>query len=560
MKKTIKHSLISYCAAFTVFLGSALFPFPDNFALSNTDSTITATTESETTTPSPTPEEQGSTATVPTEVAPAESYTDTVPTEPDPVPASEPEPGQDAPSQTESFQTMAEPVGDTQRPIVTDIKIIPPATIDPNPWPVEDMARVPLESKIQVTIEDNSASLDNFGLIVTSQDGENVVDTPESTISEPGKFTSTFSLTSLSSSKTYYVYINPFLTDSDGNRVFPTFIKFSTAGDTKNPTENPHGSYMTNTNTCANCHSTHVADKGKLEGGKFSYKDGVRVQNYCIACHDGTLGINQPDNWNKEHTHFDYDSEVSSCSNCHNPHLDWTTKNPNLLKDHYVYDHDQSLKPEAAGVGVQDSNNILCESCHDNNTVFVKNADTNKVNHYDKKLWTELSLDENEPLCFTCHNIEKEIEDPRFKDIQKYYNQTTDSGHYFTAGDITQTAGYLPCADCHETHGSNNLKMLRENPGNKPPSDPDKYQTAGSEWNASNERTFCLKCHNGTTDLYQRSPALPEKDGADQPITGHPTGDQQACSSCHSSEPAGSDFIKQSMGASHAPKRLKPAP
>jgi hypothetical protein len=33
--------------------------------------------------------------------------------------------------------------------------------------------------------------------------------------------------------------------------------------------------------------------------------------------------------------------EANSCTSCHNPHLDWTEQNPNLLKDHYVYTHNQ---------------------------------------------------------------------------------------------------------------------------------------------------------------------------------------------------------------------------
>jgi hypothetical protein len=61
------------------------------------------------------------------------------------------------------------------------------------------------------------------------------------------------------------------------------------SGDQKNlknvAGQNMHGNYKNNTNTCANCHSTHQARSGSgLTIKSSSYES-------CISCHDGSLGF-----------------------------------------------------------------------------------------------------------------------------------------------------------------------------------------------------------------------------------------------------------------------------
>ncbi|MCM2536060.1 hypothetical protein NDK43_31900 [Neobacillus pocheonensis] len=53
---------------------------------------------------------------------------------------------------------------------------------------------------------------------------------------------------------------------------------------------------------------------------------------------------------------------------------------------------------------------------------------------------------------------------------------------------------------------------LREQLGNVKLSDADKFKTTSTSWTSSDERTFCLKCHNNTTEIYGKTGTFNTKD------------------------------------------------
>ena len=312
----------------------------------------------------------------------------------------------------------------------------------------------------------------------------------------------------LDPSTTYYVYVNPSITNDFGNRIFPKVVKFTTAHI--NHLGDIHGNYTNNTNSCANCHSTHNGKNPTLEGGSY----GSEAGNYCMACHDGTNGSPMPDNYNTDNKHAQHtDGKLKgaeSCTGCHNPHAAWTKENPARL---------QSIQVAGAS--------------HFQAFVY-------------KKANTATGAAEDFSLCFSCHDGSKAV------DIKQYYTNDTlvaQSGHNITATDGSTLDGQLACADCHETHGSNNIMLLREELGHVKLADIDKFKTTGTKWDAINERQFCLKCHNNTTEIYGKTGTYKDKNVIEEPILGHQTEDVQGCSSCHGGT------SQSAIEAAHAPKR-----
>jgi hypothetical protein len=399
--------------------------------------------------------------------------------------------------------------------------------------------------------------------------------------------------TSLTLNKTYLVYLDqkdPDLVDDSNGPVYAKFFKFTTKSNTDwndiddqtHSSANPHGHYQLNTNMCAACHSTHVDSPyqkdisnpltPEREGGNYLIDfndklDEKAAENYCTACHDGTLN-NAPivDGIAKAYHHnnpADYDQangtnnlkEASSCTSCHNPHLDWSAENPNLLKDHYVYTHQETITDENnEDKTIVDSLDTKCETCHEDN--LIHNGDNTVTSIYDpqsnnykvlayKKSLTATGALSDYALCLRCHKAGKGA-----TDIETLYS-SANSGHTFTSPNDdggSQLNGPLPCADCHETHGSNNIKMLKEQLGNLT---GDKFSTTSTSWIPTDERKFCLKCHNNSTEIYGKTGIFKEKNSAGNPITGHePDNTTQACSECHGTG------TNKTLSAAHAPKKL----
>jgi hypothetical protein len=376
---------------------------------------------------------------------------------------------------------------------------------------------------------------------------------------------------------TYKVYIDSLLVDDANNPVYAKFFKFTTKSDMKEE-DNPHGHYATNTNMCGACHSTHIGSTNSLEGGSYqdAFKEELKANastNYCMACHDGTMNapiINQIDKKYHHNNPVEYsESEVNalknadSCTSCHNPHSGWSKENPNLLQDHYVYKHKEANPEKGLEHLTIDSKETSCITCHEYDTIFDRSKYPDvvyEVFSYNKSIKAEGAISpkindinsqtiNDYSLCLRCHSTDKN------KNIEKYYLQTN-SGHYFTIPEGTQTNvdgsklnGPFPCAECHDTHGSNNIKMLREQLGNIKTDDT--FTKSEGSWTPSEERGFCLKCHNTSIEIYGRVAEFKEKNDAGD-IMGHRSIEDKnvSCSSCHGGE------SKTFSEAAHSPGKL----
>lgn len=404
---------------------------------------------------------------------------------------------------SEEEETKME-IAPVQRPFVVSLNILPNGVSNSeSSLPAEDMTNVPVNAAIEMVVKESGDLLyTTEPLIITSASGTTIKSVEAANGVKPeknnGEYRVTFTPTkSLENSTTYYVFVNPAITNEQNGRIHQRYFKFTTAPFVQS--HDIHGNFGNNTNACANCHSTHNGNDEKLLGGKYGAET---AKNLCMSCHDGTNGGPIPDHYDAKNQHFNYTEGLEStytCTSCHNPHTSWTEENPNKIKNH----------PE---------------------TAYRKQGNATGIS-------TDFSL------CLQCHNGSKAV------DIKKYYEEEallTESGHKMTAEDGTTLNGQLTCADCHETHGSDNLKMLKGNLGNAPLSEEDTFKTKGTEWTVENERNFCLKCHNGTTELYGKNPVFnPETESHQATV--------KSCSSCHGT---GEDITEQMRSAAHAPKRV----
>ncbi|EKN71372.1 doubled CXXCH domain-containing protein [Neobacillus bataviensis LMG 21833] len=113
-----------------------------------------------------------------------------------------------------------------------------------------------------------------------------------------------------------------------------------------------HGNFQNNTNSCANCHSTHNGDDSRLLKFKNAEYD------MCLSCHDGTMGFYNvqtasgagifSESHESESMHnvssgiingkapgayLNKDTNELECSSCHNPH---GSVNDRLLKENVI--------------------------------------------------------------------------------------------------------------------------------------------------------------------------------------------------------------------------------
>ena len=401
----------------------------------------------------------------------------------------------------------------------------------PNVFPAMDMTHVPLDTTISISLSDDQLIKIikvPDPILVYSKDGTVLGSSNFDSTTQMITFTPT---TALAANKKYFVSVNPFIEDDAGNKIFPRHWSFTTASIPE--MEDPHGNYTHNVNTCVNCHGTHVSKGSKLEDGKYVNPN---TDNYCMACHDGTSAP-MAENMDKAHQHnFNVDPELGTksgtCTGCHNPHLTWSESNPNMFKDHWTYDHPNSTKE------THDTMDILCEKCHDRATTYKKDAATVQYNVFQyRKSTTASGLRNDFALCLRCHDGNKA------SNIQQYYEDTSVSGHKITAVDGSPLSGQIPCAECHDTHGSSNLKILKEKLGHENQMD---FSESAGEWDATKERTFCTKCHNGNTAIYGVTARFTET------TEGHQISSLDACSKCHGG--ASQSFLE----AAHAPKKAEP--
>jgi hypothetical protein len=437
---------------------------------------------------------------------------------------------------------------DTVRPIVL-----------PTLLPIPDAARIPTDTSITIQLQDNSpldsSSISNSSIhmITTNKDTGAIEDVTGSVSYDFGTKKLIFTPSAaLKSFATYYVSVDPNVKDTAGNLVHPRTWSFTTDETTKSgiidfyanakPENNPHGNYTNNVYICSNCHSTHLGTSPKLSNPVYPY-----IDSYCMSCHDGT-NAPIPTNWSTDPAVHKHDVQVSmtgakgasGCTSCHDPHLTWdpntdpnTNSNSDSLRAYYKYVHNDPTNPTLPSTSEQQ----LCEACHDpsikeDSRVTYVQYTYLKQNTATGTPDSTTQLPNDYSLCLRCHDGKIGT------DIASFYK--TASGHTIKADDGSPMNGNMACADCHETHASQNVKELRQQLGNNKIQGTFSYATG--DWNAVTERVFCLKCHNNTTELYGKT--IPIKTA----VSGHGTADTQSCSSCHGD----GDFIK----SAHAPKKL----
>ena len=356
-----------------------------------------------------------------------------------------------------------------------------------------------------------------------------------------------------------------------------TFVGYASGDPKENPNEvlrnkNPHGAFITNENACFSCHGTQKSLS--LDGNIKTIQEAAT--NFCLTCHDGTVATSVEFESRKfQHGINDGISEMgtSQCSDCHDSHLGWSKSNPNSIKSRLVYNHKkkngEDILKTGIWVGVVDSaSTINCYTCHKEETGKVINlatVDSASNDYYQSdaiipfkysKMATTKGKEADVTLCLSCHQTGGKGKN--IKDI--YLSQK--SGHKIIFEDRNDELGgglegYLSCSDCHDTHGSNNIYLLKKELGHE---STNGIYTANvniqSEWEPAKERDFCKKCHNGTTLTYGVVGELKKKNAKGQDIFGHQDTDENiSCSSCHG--PSGIDDI---LGAAHAPKKIIPEP
>ena len=423
----------------------------------------------------------------------------------------------------------------------------------------EDLTNIPKNAKIKFTIVDQNpiVQIDEKKAIKVMEGVREITGT--STLQDlkiPGM--SAYSVIfkpdhDLELNKSFIASIQPsYIGDPQINKINTKSFKFTTKTNadwedfddpSRQTSSNPHGHYTLNTNMCSTCHSTH---KGSTDTLEVKPSDDA-TQNYCMACHDGTLNAPAIKNRNSKnhHTAGVDKTQQASCTTCHNPHLDWSKENPNLLKDHYVYNHKAADLNQNGLTSLKvDSLDISCINCHEENTALDSASDTNKsifdtttfkngyyeFLQYKKSLTADGSMD-NYSLCLSCH-----------ADIKQYYQEGVASQHTIAAQDGSKLEGFLPCSECHETHGSNNSFLLKSTFGHDNPTDGFTFTGDIKEWDVNTEKQFCMKCHNGSTAVYGVTAKLPSPEY-------HPSL-TAACSSCHGTGALSRDRI---LSAAHGP-------
>jgi predicted CXXCH cytochrome family protein len=451
-----------------------------------------------------------------------------------------------------------EPV-EEPRPTIVGMKIIPNGATDENDFlPAEDMTQVPLDAKIMLVVRDTVNINYTKPFIIHKSNQQPILSIEEN--GEPlilekleypyQNFTDYFipftPTELLEPATTYYVYVNPMIKNDLGNSIFPRYFKFTTISKAHETMPHDiHGNVMGNSNSCAYCHSTHNGTGPSLIGGEYGEKAG----NFCMACHDGTVAPPMPDKYDANNKHIqtaDDTIKLNGCTSCHNPHIGWSKENPNKLKDYFEYTH----QTDVVDSPTINSSEVLCENCHGPDDPIRDQVFS--TNHYRTLSYSKSLAEPNKfDLCLNCHNGENG------SDIEQYFTDSN-SGHNFSALDGSLSNGQMPCAECHETHGSNNMYQLKENLGHVRRPDTDRFIMTEKQWTPTMEREFCLKCHNNAIEMFGKTATYSEKNTLDETIEGHEPTNEQACSTCHGN---GEDFSERTKSAAHTPIKgaiLKP--
>ncbi len=396
--------------------------------------------------------------------------------------------------------------------------------ISPELQPSAQMSQAPVDTIIRAKIVDDNPIIEELipsNAIEVFETGSETPILGTISFDEETSFITFTPSSNLEPSKKYYILINHMITDQAGNLVHARNWSFTTKSNVDS--KNPHGNYEQNTNTCKSCHNTHVASKNKLIEPEEEIAEKLEqleepVTSYCMACHDGTVASKMPEvnghsnHNNKELILTDGSVQTQSCGSCHDVHLGWHETNPNLIKDHFIFDHNGVEGGEE--IGVIDSSIQLCESCHEKDSLSKKVDERVTYSEYSYSNWNnnQTDLRENEAyfgkeedytLCLRCHNSEVKENNAKVKDIQTFYSNSNQlSGHFITNDRVKDGSfldGHLPCAECHDTHGSRNISLLKGNIGHNKATEFEKLEDS---WTTRDVRKFCQSCHNNNTEVY----------------------------------------------------------
>lgn len=209
------------------------------------------------------------------------------------------------------------------------------------------------------------------------------------------------------------------------------------------PNINVHDNYMSNTNLCRNCHSTHTAKADKL------LNESASTSGFCLTCHAGSTnskydvnsGNTMTGDGNKSSlggvfnnattAHREHGSPME-CTNCHSAH---DTGNYRMLKNSSIgvnvvagaKANDPSQGETPVYISGTES---FCQSCHaDAEFKFVPGGSGHPLNTALTGLMTTtLSLEGNKMTCLTCHY-----------------------SHGSTSANLTVSPGNALCLKCHTT-------------------------------------------------------------------------------------------------------------
>lgn len=300
-------------------------------------------------------------------------------------------------------------------------------------------------------------------------------------------------------------------------------------GDTA--THRTHGNFQNNTNSCANCHSTHNAAEGSYLMMKSTEYD------LCMACHDGTMGFYDVINSNAGAGTFNASHEDSSmhnveadqvigqapgtfatagetgtleCSSCHNPHGSANDRllNEEVLGNTYAWNvtgskgssHGPSFtKSTTMALGETAINLVLKED--------ADYADINALTGTGLKITKSMGPDgardrmNYSNFCAGCHDdylAKRGASTP--KPSATGYTHTTNSHK-----------GGRNCASCHYAHGTDITVMVDssgrtaaelETAGVVPAGQGQAYMNDVSANGSSAIKKFtnmsvCFSCHGG---------------------------------------------------------------
>ena len=354
-------------------------------------------------------------------------------------------------------------------------------------------------------------------------------------------------------------------------------------------TDNPHGSYLDNTNQCSNCHVTHNAQGPGL-------LNMPSQTEACYLCHDaggqsqydvaGEFGKTAP----YANSHHGIPEGTQQCSDCHDPHdgrqdeqsrsVHWprllqssASLNTHSGNDFCFSCHkdpqgdtkiiDPSTYP-AAGVGHNDTDftingitpfkpdsgtGISCIACHSEHgsslDKLVQVNPTNDVTNVTAK---------NKSLCYKCHT--EASANGRYAGKTVYEN-TAVNPHALTASTktnvdypgVTGQAGQ--CASCHDPHGSANgtaqvsMKTLRGI-----------YNDGKTSYTAE-DFALCFGCHNSTSKDGNYDIQTPYNDTQGGHIIktaggNLEVGSKMPCESCHTQHGSANNnkyMLKDSLGS-----------